>query len=625
MLRPLRDYQEESVASAHRHLYERNLGGTIIHLATGMGKTRIATEFINRYYDLHTQRVMFVVHTVDLVLQTYFAFLELHPEWSERCYTKFGYPGIGIVMGKYTQDNSRIIIGTPQTLSGTEKSSERLEEVLQYGSFDLIIIDEAHYGASQSYLNLCETLLPAKRLGLTATPMRSDGLALRQPLGTTKEVLFDTICISRNVKWGIANGYLCPILPPLLVETNIALPGGRGNYEERAKLIDVENWAELVVDAYEQHGEERLAAYFLPSVEHSKRVRDEFAERGYQAVHVDGDSLIFPDGAAYTGEKAKSLRKDAWAMGYTGEAQIYCNYNVLTHGWDMPPIACIGLARPTDSPVLIAQIIGRGTRLDPSKENLLVLDYALKDIPIMLSGTLTGYTWDEKRQEMVEDTEAEVETLVDGIDLRDLKASDELVDGNGIVTRVGNLFRKMGEAWYHSDEVMTLGLSENHMLLIHIPNHTLANAIEQGLRNGQEFLLENPDHDNAKQFYQDLLRARDLSANFSLWHVHRTAKGQPYAVDWVAFADSAELVFDYALPVISEYEQESISKKKRQWRRQPASEVQLQLLRRYGIMSDVDKGTASQLISHHISLENVRNHYQYIIQKAGKYGVSSTA
>lgn len=616
----LRDYQVDAISAAHRHLYERGMGGTVIHLATGLGKTRIAAEFIAKHFDLNKHRVMFVVHTVDLVIQTYFAFLELHPEWSKRCYTKFGFPGIGIVMGKYDQCSARLVIGTPQTLSGIDGGSKRIEAVLKYGTFDLMIIDEAHYGASQSYLNLSEALLPAKRLGLTATPMRSDGLALRQPLGKTGQVLFDTICISRNVKWGIANGYLCPILPPLLIETNIALPDRKGaSYEERAALIDVNNWSELVVDAYEKHGEERLGAYYLPSVEHSKKVWEEFHDRGYRAVHVDGEMLIFPDGTEYTGQKAKDMRKKAYAEARAGNVDIFCNYNVLTHGWDLPSIALIGLARPTESPVLVAQIIGRGTRLDGSKENLLILDYALKDIPLMLSGSLTGYTWDEKRKEMVEDPEAEVETLSDGIDLRDLHQDDVLVDGNGIVTRVGNLFRKMNEAWYHSNDVLTVGLSENHMLLVHLPNHTLSDNIAEGLRNGREFLLNNPDHEDGKIFYAQLLKAHEIASSFTLWHIHRNSKSEPYFTELVASADSTELVFDYALPLISEYEDERISKKKRNWRKEPATTPQLNTLRRHGIMGNVDKGTASQIISHYVALENVKVQYKYFIGKAGDY------
>ena len=619
----LRDYQQEALHEAHRHLYERGLGGTIIHFATGLGKTRTAAEFIARYYDLHTQRVLFVVHTIDLVIQTYFAFLELHPEWEKRCYTKFGFPGIGIVMGKYDQCSSRIIIGTPQTLSGIDGGSKRIEAVLKHGQFDLIIIDEAHYGASQSYLNLAQTLLPAKRLGLTATPMRTDGLALRQPLGDSGQNLFDTICISRNVKWGIANGYLCNILPPLLIETNIALPEGRGNIEERAKLIDVNNWAELVVDAYEEHGEERMAAYYLPSVEHSRRVREEFQERGYRAVHVEANELIFPDGTTYTGQKSKDLRKDAWELGLQGEVDIYCNYGVLTHGWDMPPIALIGLARPTESEPLVAQIIGRGTRPDTSKQDLKILDYTLKNIPLLISGTLLGYTWDEKRKELVTDPEAEVETLSDGIDLRDLKAEDELVDGNGIVVRVGKLFRSMSQAWHSEGVAMSLGLSKNDMLLIYTPNHTLANRIADGIRIGQQFLLDNPEHEDGRRFYQDLMATHRLAAHFTLWHIHRESENAAYQTRFIADGDSAELVFDYALPVIEQYEDPGIAKKSKRWRNEMPSDSQLQQLRRYGILNfNGTKGDASKYIAHNIALQSVDRYYKQFLKKAGKYGSS---
>lgn len=630
-----RDYQQQSIDAAYDHLFKRNYGGTIIHLATGLGKTVTTSEFIADHFDLNKHRIMFAVHTSDLIVQAYYDFLDIHPEWAKAQYTVYGRPGIGIVMGnKYNQPNARIIVGTPQTLSSKTGTTSRLEEILQYGDIDLLIIDEAHYGAAQSYINLAKRLAQAKpnmkRLGLTATPMRTDGLTLRQPIDKDHPeygVMFDSICISRNIRWGIDNKYLCPIRPPLLIETNVEL--GKGDVEQRAKMIDVANWAELIVDAYEQHGENRIGVYYLPSVEHSKRVCEEFNKRGITAAHVDGKSLMLPDGTLLKGNAAFDARRAVYAALATGEIRIICNDNVLSHGWNVPRIELIGLASPTESIVATTQRVGRGTRRHPDKVDLLVLDYALKDVALMQSGTLLGFTWDEKRKEMVEDTEAVVETISDGINLRDLRSDNELIDGNGVVTRVGNLFRQKAEAWYNGGNALSLSLNENDTLMITLPNYTLASSIELGLENGKTFLMDNPDHEAGQVFYQSLRKAYTLASQYCLWLVRKTqnhlgfADQAVYNNTWIASADSAELVFDYAVPIIEQLEDPRLSAKYKDWRKpkHAVTDRQKAMLQKYGVTA-TNKGEAAQIISHQIAVRAVFGIYNQTMKLAGKYGTN---
>lgn len=626
----LRDYQIEAIERAHIDLNKKNYGGTIIHFATGLGKTKTAAGYIDRYYDLNKHRVLFVVHTQDLILQTYYSFINQFQQWEKRQYTPFSRPGIGIVMGNYAnQVDARIIIGTPQTLSGVDTASDRLEEVLKYGEIDLIIFDECHYAASQSYINLAkrvrDTNPSSKRLGLTATPMRTDGLALKQPLDLDRRefgFMFDSICISRNIRWGIQNKYLCPIRPPLLIQTNIEVPTFNDIEEVAAKTIDVKNWAELIVDSYEQHGENRLACYFYPSVAHAEQGCLEFNSRGIPAAHIDGTKVIFPDGTEVRGKPSFDARREIYKMANDGKIKILNNYNVLTHGFDLPKISLIGLARPTDSPVLVSQIIGRGTRLHPEKQDLLVLDYALKDVPLILSGSVLGYTWNEKKEEMEEDKEAEVEELSDGLNLADLKKDDELVDGNGIIIRVGNLFRKQAEAWYNGGDSMSLSLSESHALYVTYPNYTLAGSIQMGIHNGQQFLMENPQHKDAEQFFKDLLAAHELVSKYCLWHLQKDVVTGNWLVEFVNSAESAELVFDYALPLIERFDDARISKKQKSWRRLPPSDAQKAKLIefKYDLRNVTDRGSASKIISHLIAKHYMLPVYNRILRKAGKYG-----
>ena len=628
----IRDYQQQAVDANRVHLYERGYAGTINHLATGLGKTVIATETVRQLMDLDKSRVMFVVHTTDLVYQAFNAFKRQIPELLKRAYTKYSRPGVGIVMGSRNDCDARIVIGTPQTLSGVEEdSNKRLDEVLKFGSFGLMIIDEAHYAASQSYLKLAFNLWQAnpdcKRIGLTATPMRSDGMALRQPLNRKQPDsgnLFDTIAISRNIKWGIENGYLCPIQPPLLIQTEIDLPEGTAtDIETRARMIDVQNWAELVVNSYKEYGQNRIGAYFLPSVEHSIQVAAEFNRQGVPAFHVDGEKTIDPSGATVMG---KSERSNLYTALGEGQIKIACNYNVLTHGWDVPQIALVGLARPTDSPVLVTQLIGRGTRLHPSKSDLLVLDYALKNIPLCLSGSLLGYTWDEQKKEMLVDEEAEIEEISDGLDLRDARDSNTLISGTGTIVRVGTLFRKLSEAWYYDSIVndsLSLSLSDTDILVCMLPNYTTANKISIGIENGEQFLEQNPGDVQAQEFFSNLQIAHEFFNNYTLWHLQKDESSNRWITPqgWVNSADSIELLFDYAAPLIARHGSDAIAKKNKTWRKTPPSEAQTTFLKRLGVQEiPTNKGDASQMISHHMALPRIRHIVQLIKKNAGKYG-----
>ena len=633
MIAKLRDYQIQAIDANNEHLYKRNLNGTIDHLSTGLGKTVIAAETIKQLIDLNYQRVLFIVHTTDLIFQTFNAFNRQFPELRNNGWTKFNRPGMGICMGKINNPTARVIIGTPQTLSDAETGfSNRIEEILKYGEIDLMIIDEAHYAAAKSYLNLASRLRSTnertKRLGLTATPMRSDGMALRQPINPLHPeygMMFDSIAISRNIKWGISNGYLCPIKPPLLVETNMPIPDGKGSLETRASALDVNNWSEIVVEAYQKHGEDRAGIYFLPSVQHSKDVSAKFNEQGIVAIHIDGDCVIMPDGTEI--KDTSSARTDAYAMMTEGKAKILCNYNVLTHGFDMPHIALIGLARPTDSPVLVTQIIGRGTRLHHDKSDLLVLDYALKDIPLMLSGSLLGYTWDDEEKKMVEDEEAEIEEISDGLDLRDFNDRGMLVDGNGVVVRVGSLFKQYAHSWYYDDtaaDSMSLSLSEEDALVVTIPNYTLSNKLQMRINNGAQFIMEHPENEKAKVYYELLVDSQELFGNYCLWHVHSvkdilTNRSEWVASNkWLASADNAELLFDYAAPVIAKLEDARLSLKTKNWRKQPVSEAQKLILNRLKVEVPDNKGEASQKISHTLVVSTIRKKVNSIKKAIGE-------
>ncbi len=623
----LRPYQHNTIASNKLHLFERGYKSVLNHLATGMGKTVIAAHTGYHLFDPNECRILFVVGFREIVRQTKNSFIHNFPDLEGSTFTKFSRPGVGIVMGNIDERDARIIIATPQTLSGVEENADfyRLDRILEYGPFDLVIYDEAHTSVAKSFLVLHKRLLDAnpnmKTLGLTATPMREDGLALRQ--------MFEVINVSYDLKYGIKNGYLCNILPPLLVETNLELPGLKGAVEERIKALDVANWNEILYQSYMEHGDNRPGAWFMPSVEHSKEFARFMQDKGIRIAHVDGFMSIDPNG----NEVPVSRRDDImdWYNQWDpkGEPRHLTNFNVLTTGWDAPHTALIGWARPTENPVLLTQAIGRGTRLHPAKENLKILDFALRDMSLVTVGSLFGHNWQDEEKD-VED-EGELELLSEGLDTRDIRKEGSLVNGNGVVIRIGSLFGKNKNAWYSDprNNAMSLSCSETDILVIINPNFTTAAKISSGIALGEKLLNEGDTDPLKLEFYNDLLRGHELFSNYTLWHVKAkfTESGKKYWVapeKWEAADQSVELLFDYAAPLQNLLTDDKLAKKNRPWRNEPISEKQKNYLKFSFKVTDEEmppnKDVAAKLISHYLAYPEVEKVIGDIQERCGRFG-----
>lgn len=614
----LRDYQLEAIQSNHSFFYERGYHSLLNHLATGLGKGVIAVAQVQHSMDLQKQRVLFLVHTQEIVYQQRLKFLDWMPELAGNDFTIHSRPGIGIVMNKHNDVSARVVLATPQTLSGVgdEVDFGRLDEILKYGPIDLLITDEAHHSVAHSYLNMVEYMRQdnpdMKLLGFTATPVRNDEIALG--------LAFQMINVRRDIRWGIRNGYLCDILDPIMVHTNVALAEGKGSLDSKVRAIDVENWTEIVFNAYQEHGEERPGVFFMPSVEHSKAFALYAQERGVLTAHIDGFGNIDEFG----NETTKNNRQEILARFNAGQIQLLTNYNVLTEGWDAPRVALIGWARPTDSAPLMTQGIGRGTRPHKDKKNLLVIDFALEELTLTTAGSLLGHTWREE-DEPVEDEEEEV--LADALDVRDLRDDKTIVQGNGVIISFGRLFKTLDEAWYADKEgYMSLGCSTTDGLVIAPPHYSLAAKLQEGMRQGVEIIGENPDNESYQAFYEALNRAHKVVSQFTVWHLEKRndrwgVKRSPEHAD-----ENLELLFDYVAILQADLVEPALAKKKKSWRYNPVTDSQLNALRKmqawnqFEIPEDIKRGTAGQMISHYILVPKVQKYIEKLLGECGEWG-----
>jgi hypothetical protein len=165
----------------------------------------------------------------------------------------------------------------------------------------------------------------------------------------------------------IARGYLVPIKAQL-VESKVDLSRVRttaGDYAagDLEAAVNTQDRNHAIVAAYEEHAEGMQAVTFCAGVEHAKEIARLFNDRSIPAEAV-------------WGEMERSERTAALSRYQRRETRILTNMGVLTEGWDAPETQCVILARPTQSRLLLTQMIGRGTRLHPGKEHMLVLDVA---------------------------------------------------------------------------------------------------------------------------------------------------------------------------------------------------------------------------------------------------------
>ena len=189
----------------------------------------------------------------------------------------------------------------------------------------LIIVDEAHHIAARTWRLILEAFPNARRLGLRATPCRSDG----RGLGNFFDKIIEGPSIPELIKQThlVPTTYYAPANPDLKgVETR------QGDYVV-SQLADRINRNDLVGDLvtnWHKHSQRRKTLVFCVDVGHSIHVKDEFLKSGVRAEHVDGST-------------PKPERDAILARLASGETEVVCNCMVLTEGFDLPAIGCIVL------------------------------------------------------------------------------------------------------------------------------------------------------------------------------------------------------------------------------------------------------------------------------------------
>lgn len=333
----LRDYQEEA-RTAIANEWEKGVKKTLLVLPTGCGKTIVFSKVIEDRVKLG-ERVLILAHRSELLDQA-----------SDKLAKA---TGIFTATEKAEQSclNSwfRVVVGSVQTL-------QRPKRLAQFDKdyFDTIVVDEAHHCISDSYQRVLEHFSNANVLGVTATPDRGD----MRNLGS----YFESLAYEYTLPKAIKNGYLSSIkaltIPLELDLSAVSMQSGDFKASEVGTALDP--YLEQIADEMLKYCIDKKTVVFLPLVKTSQKFRDILNEKGFKAAEVNGDSK----------DRAEIL--DDFSK---GKYNVLCNSMLLTEGWDEPSVDCIVVLRPTKVRSLYSQMVGRGTRLYPGKEDLLLLDF----------------------------------------------------------------------------------------------------------------------------------------------------------------------------------------------------------------------------------------------------------
>jgi len=351
----LRDYQEKAVKALFDYFYEKQ-GNPCLAMPTGSGKSLVIADFIYRAVMSHaTIKILMITHVKELIKQNA---EELENYWSN---APVGIYSAGL--GK-RQLGSNIVFGGIKSLINAKE---------HLGHYDLIIIDECHTLSNKDdsmYKVLIEYLKginPNLRIvGLSATPFRI-GQGYITDGGIFTDICYDITKMEEFNKL-IKDGYLTTLIPKrtsLRVDvSDIKIQAGEYNLMELQEAWDKDDVTYRAVKEIIEYSENRKSwLIFCSGIKHSEHV--------CECLHSFGIS------ATFVHSKMEASKRDEAIEGFTNDKyQAICNNGILTTGYNKKTIDLIAVLRHTCSPGLWVQMLGRGLRVAPGKENCLVLDFA---------------------------------------------------------------------------------------------------------------------------------------------------------------------------------------------------------------------------------------------------------
>lgn len=315
----------------------------LIHAATGIGKTYLAA-FDSKPY----KRVLFVAHREEILRQAAVSFRNVRNS-----------EDYGFFTGDEKSTDKSVIFASVATLGKSEYLNEKY---FAPDYFEYVVIDEFHHAVNNQYRKIVDYFHPQFLLGLTATPERMDGKNIY-------EICDYNVPYEISLKDGINKGMLVPFhYYGIYDDTDYTkLHVVKGKYVEKelneTYIGNVRRY-DLIYKYYCKYGSRR-ALGFCCSREHAEEMAKEFCRRGIPAAAVYSNA----DGA-FSMKRSEAIEKLE-----SGEIRVIFSVDMFNEGVDIPSVDMVMFLRPTESPVVFLQQLGRGLRKSKRKEYLNVLDF----------------------------------------------------------------------------------------------------------------------------------------------------------------------------------------------------------------------------------------------------------
>jgi DNA repair protein RadD len=354
----LREYQSRAVTDLFawwtKHQGDADI--PLLVLPTAAGKSVICAEIVRQMWDqwpLFHPRTVVLVPSKELAEQNAAKLRALLPP-------NISVGFVSASLGK-KQHQADVIVAT---IGSIHKASHLL------GNIKAVVIDEAHLvsqkagdaGMYRTFLSKLGELCEFRTVGMTATPFRGNGVWLTDG----DEPLFTGIASRVSMRELLDAKFIAPLVPPDRIETRIDASNvgiANGDYKVGELSREVEKYLSKVATEDSKIASERKKwIAFTPSVANAESLSDKLNALGIVSAVV-------------CGETPKQEREDL--IRQFKDHQIHCLVTVLalSVGFDVPDVDCIIWCRPTKSPVLYVQGMGRGTRIADGKTDCLVLDF----------------------------------------------------------------------------------------------------------------------------------------------------------------------------------------------------------------------------------------------------------
>lgn len=333
-LRPYQIQAKDAVLSEWNEGHRK----TLLVLPTGTGKTVVFAKVVEDRVN-NGGRALVLAHRGELLSQA--ADKIMDASGMECALEKAESTSLG--------SNMPVTVGSVQSLAQPKRLARFPRDY-----FTDIVVDEAHHCLSDSYQRVLAHFPKANILGVTATPDRGDMKNLGQ--------FFDSKAYEYTMPQAIRDGYLCPIKAQMIpLELDISgVKVTSGDFSSGEIGSALEPYLDQIAREMTHYCKGRKTVVFLPLIQTSQKFCAILNCYGLRAAEVNGSSE----------NRAEVLRDFE-----NGRYDVLCNSMLLTEGWDCPAVDCVVVLRPTKVRSLYQQMVGRGMRLFPGKEHLLLLDF----------------------------------------------------------------------------------------------------------------------------------------------------------------------------------------------------------------------------------------------------------